>query len=254
MTLSVAVITKNEETNIADCLESVAWADEIILVDSGSTDETLAIAKRFTSKIYNVPFVDFSAQKNAALERATGDWIFFIDADERVPRELADEIVEIAKHKKGDCAYRVKRTTYFFGKRLHFSATQNDAPTRFFPRSKATFKQPVHEEVATNLPLRQLKNPLIHFSTKDLAHYQAKVRQYVPLEIQILRQKGKEANVLDLFLRPAGKFCYLYFFRLGILDGLTGLQFAALSTYYCFVKYWKYIYPAPNPSQEVFAQ
>ncbi len=239
MTISGVVITKNEEGNIGDCLQSLSWTDEIILVDSGSTDATLSIAKKFTPKTYQVPFIDFASQKNAALERTTGDWVFFLDADERVPEELAEEIRKTVEGGKKDSVYAVKRATYFFGKRLRFSAAQKDAPIRLFPRGKARFEQPVHEQVITSLTIRRLKNSLTHFSTRDFAHYQAKVQQYVPLELQVLRQKGKDANLLDLMVRPPAKFAYLYFWSLGFLDGWTGLQFAALSAYYCFVKYRK---------------
>ena len=251
MTVTAALITKNEEENIESCLESIRWADEIVMIDSGSTDRTVEKAKLMSVRIYEISFRDFASQKNAALERATGEWVFFIDADERVPRELADEITDIIKCTNGNCAYRVKRSTYFFGKRLRFSATQGDAPIRLFPRSEGRFHQPVHEEVVTNLPIRQLKNPLIHFGTKDLSEYEAKVRQYVPLEVQILRQKGKGTNILDLVLRPPARFCYLFFWRLGFLDGWTGLQFAALSGYYCFMKYWNFIFPSADRPREI---
>lgn len=246
MSLSVALITRNEEANIESCLESVRWADEIVIVDSGSSDKTLEKAEAYTSKIYQVPFRDFASQKNEALSRTTADWVFFIDADERVSKELAAAITERA-HAKGPAkAYGVKRKTYFFGKPLRFSGAQDDYPIRLFPRGKASFEQPVHESIVTSLPVEKIRAPIIHYSTRNLRHYFSKVTQYVPLELDVLRRKGRGVFLWDPFVQPVGKFVYLYFFKLGILDGIPGFQYAALSSYYTFVKYWKYCFDENN--------
>ncbi len=240
MKLSVVLITKNEEANIERCLKSVRWADEMIVVDSESTDSTREIASRYTSRILIHPFVNFSSQKNFALSQALGDWIFLIDADEAVTPELASEIREIASSSTPPKIYAVRRTTYFFGKRLRFSGTQNDKPIRLFPRGKASYIQPVHEEIVSDLPLDFLKSPLLHYTTRHWAHYQKKLNDYIPFEMEIMKQQKRNCSLLDLLGRPVARFLHHYFFQLGILDGWTGFVYASLSAYYTWLKYDRY--------------
>ena len=244
MSVSVAVIALNEGKNIEACLESVRWADEIVVVDSGSTDATVEKARRFTGKIDRVPFRDFASQKNEALARATKEWVFFLDADERVPEDLAAEIRRVVSG-PAERAYAVGRVTYFWGKRLRFSGTQEDFPVRLFPRTEACFEQPVHERVVTGLPLTRLKSRLLHFTTRDWPHYRSKLDQYIPLEIETMKQKGRRPCVADLVLRPPAVFVSLYLLRLGLLDGLAGLKYAVLSSYYCFLKYRRFLACCP---------
>ena len=241
MTLSVVIIVLNEESNIEPCLQAVGWADEIVVVDGGSTDRTVERARQFTPKVYKIPFRDFSSQKNEALDRASCDWILFLDADERVTAELASEIQQTLRATDGNAAYAIGRHTYFFGKPLRFSGTREDYPIRLIPRGKAHFEQPVHETVMTPLPVLRLKNKLIHYSTRSPEHYRAKLECYIPLEARTLAEKGRRPRWTDLWLRPAAKFGYLYFWKLGILDGVTGLEYAAFSAYYGFLKY-RYFY------------
>jgi len=240
MSISVVIITLNEEDNIDSCLETVKWADEVIVVDGGSKDRTVEKARRFGAKTYEIPFRDFSSQKNAALEKATGDWIFLVDADERVTSDLAREIQKVVEKGERRQAFALGRKTYFFGKHLRFSATQDDYPIRLWPRGRVHFEQPVHEEAVTDLEKGILKHPLIHYSTRNLEHYRLKLRRYLPLEVRLLNRRRKESSLSDLILRPLGKFAHLYFWRGGILDGLAGLQFALLSSLYVFLKYSRF--------------
>ncbi len=232
--ISACLIVKNEEKHIDACLQSVSWADEIVLVDSGSTDKTIERARNYKASIFDKPFVNYADQKNFALSKAKGDWIFFIDADERVPAELAKEIQEAAAN--GDKAYEVRRHTYFLGHRLRFSGTQDDAPVRLFPRGKAEFRQPVHEELATSLGIARLKNPMIHYTTATLDDYRAKLARYTDLEVEAMQKKGRKGSFIQLVLGPPAKWFQLYILKLGILDGLGGFYFAGLSAYYHFVK------------------
>jgi glycosyltransferase involved in cell wall biosynthesis len=245
MTLSVAIITLNEEKNIEACLETVKWANEIVLVDSGSTDKTLEKARAYTSKIYSHPFKDFSSQKNEAIKHATQDWVFILDADERVTPALAQEINETIQ-KNQLTAYKVKRLTHFFQKPLRHSGTQNDAPIRLFPRGRAHYDQPVHEQIVTDLPVRSLTHYLEHHTTKDRAQYNYKLQQYIPLEIQAMKQNNKKPSWIKMLLQPPAKFIFLYFFKLGFMDGSTGLQFALLSAYYDFLKHQTYLKEAKS--------
>lgn len=247
MTLSAIVLTKNEEPNIGDCLAALSWAAEILVVDSGSTDATCDLARKCGAKIFSNPFKDFASQRNFALQKATGNWVLFIDADERVTPELAAEINAMTQGKprseSGDerCVYAIPRHNCFFGKRLRFSDARGDAPIRLFPRQSAQWTQPVHEKVQTTLPCRWLKNFLLHYSTRDLAHYKQKIRDYVPLELEAMRAKGIRPSVLRMILMPPAKFLHLYLFQLGFLDGLAGFQYAILSAYYALEKHRRYL-------------
>ncbi len=239
MGISAVLITYNEELNIEACLQTVQWADELVIVDSGSIDRTLPRAQRFNAKIFHRPFTNFSEQKNDALSHATQDWVFLIDADERMPSELAREVQKIVAGQNADAVYAVPRETYFFNHRLRFSGTRGDFPIRLFPRDKARFEQPVHEIVVSNLPQKRLRHALYHYSTRDLKHYKEKLQRYIPLELETMARKGRRPAIFDPVLRPLAQFIWLYFFQLGILDGMTGLNFAFLSAYYTFLKYTK---------------
>lgn len=237
--LSVCIITKNEEKNIRECLESARFADEIVIVDSGSTDRTVAIAGEFTSKITFNPFQHFAKQKNKVLSLAQGDWIFLIDADERISPELAAEILKISSQSK-DAVYRVKRRTYFLEKPLRFSGTQGDAPIRLFPRGSASYDQPVHEQIVTKLPVKELKNQLLHMTTRSMEQYSGKLHLYTDLEVKVMKEKGRRITWADQWLAPAAKFFFLYVLKAGILDGLTGFKFAFLSAHYHWIKCKKF--------------
>ncbi len=236
MKLSVVIITKNEEMNIQDALASVVWADEKIVLDSGSTDQTVFLARLEGAQVHEEPFTDFAAQKNKALGLASGDWVLLIDADERITVPLQAEIKACLAQNQ-PAAYAIPRDTFFFGRRLRFSGTREDAPVRLFPRGQARFFQSVHEQVQTDLPVIKLKNKMPHYSTRDREHYQRKLDCYLPLEIKVMREKGRRLGFWDPWLRPLLKFCQLYFFQAGILDGLAGLQYASFSSYYVFLKY-----------------
>ena len=239
MKISVVLITKNEAANIAQCLESVRWADEIIVLDSGSQDQTTEIAKNFTSHIYFHPFGDFASQKNKALSYATGDWVFCIDADEVVTPALAEELKKMAQGPQKK-AYSVHRETYFFRQRLRFSGTQNDYPIRFFPRTEARFYQAVHESIQTELPREHLQAILLHHTTRNFKQYQEKLAQYIPLEIESMTLQGRSKSFLRAVFFPCFVFMKLYFLQGGILDGRAGFIFALLSAYYTGVKHFRY--------------
>jgi len=240
--LSAIVLTLNEESNIRDCLLTLSWADEVIVVDGGSTDQTISIAEEHGAKIYTNPFQNFSAQRNFSLEKATGDWVFFVDADERIPLELADEIQSLLKSNLNPCVFSIPRKTSFFKKRLRYSGTQGDYQTRLFPREAVQWHQPVHEKIKTELPIQRLKHSMLHHGTSDLEHYKQKLACYIPLEIKTMQEQGKGRHFFNLLLRPPAKFFYLYIWKLGLLDGLAGLQYAVLSSYYDFLKHKGYIF------------
>lgn len=229
------MITRDEEINIQDALASVSWADEKIVVDSGSVDQTVFLARLQGAVVYEETFTDFAVQKNKALGLASKDWILLIDADERITGALQQEILSCMG--QAPAAYAIPRETFFFGKRLRFSGTPGDAPVRLFPRGQAHFFQSVHEQVRTELPVRKLKNKMPHFSTRDRAHYQRKLDCYLPLEIKVMREKGRKVTASDVWLRPVIKFIQIYLIQGGVLDGWAGWEYARLSAYYVFLKY-----------------
>ncbi len=235
MKLSAVVITYNEEKRIEDCLRSVSFADEIVVVDSYSSDRTKELATKFPVRFFERAFDHYANQKNYALSQANGNWILLVDADERVPEDLAAEVRSIATT-AAERAYAIKRETYFFGKRLRFSGTRDDWPVRLFPKDALHFEQPVHEKVVTELPVSKLKHVMLHYTTRDWAHYKQKLPQYIRLEVETMRRKGGKISWFDLCFRPAARFIRLYFFMLGFLDALGGLQFASCSAYYEYLK------------------
>jgi glycosyltransferase involved in cell wall biosynthesis len=238
--LSAIVLTKNEEANIPDCLSALAWADEVLVVDSGSADMTRALAEKYGARVVEHAFADFASQRNFAMSEAKGDWVLFIDADERVTSELSDEIRRVLTDSEVPRVYAIPRRTFFFGKPLRFSDARGDAPIRLFPRAGVRWDQPVHEMISTTLPRVKLNHFILHYSTRDLAHYKQKVMEYVPLELETMRQKGVRPGFLKVLFRPPVTFLYLYFWKRGILDGIAGFQYAILSAYYTLVKHWRY--------------
>ena len=167
-----------------------------------------------------------------------GDWVLFIDADERVTPGLAAEIQQVIRESL--CVYAIPFHTYFFGKRLRFGDAYGEEHVRLIPRLKAIWLQPVHERIVTDLSCCRLKNPIIHYTTRDLAHYMTKVESYVPREISVMKEKNLRPSLLKASVVPLARFFQIYFIKLGILDGIAGFQYAILSTYYTFLKQWRY--------------
>ena len=237
MKLSVIVITLNEEKNIEACLESLSWADEVIVVDGGSNDSTCSLAKKLGVDVVYRDFDNFSAQRNFAMSKTSNDWVFFVDADERPSKELIKEIKNLfSADTLKPCVYGIPRRTYFLGKRLRFSDTRNDAPDRLFPRSEVEWMQSVHEKIIANLPHKVLTNYLHHYSTRDFSHYKEKLKCYIPYELEIMKEKNRGKYWWNCFFFPPAKFIYLYFLKLGILDGTQGFLYAMLSAYYVYLK------------------
>ncbi len=238
MSLSAIIITKNEEQNIRECLEALQFADEIVLVDSGSSDRTVEFAKQCGAKVHARAFDDFSAQKNFALAHAKNEWILSVDADERVSPELAQEVLRSATV-AGPAAYRIPRQTYFLKKRFRFSGTQSDKPVRLFKKNTARFEQPIHEYVAVNGLTGELKNPLLHFTTPSVERERQKIEFYTDIEAQFMKDKSVPSSKILAFAKTCGIFAYHYFWKWGFLDGREGFLFAYFSALYTRRKHQK---------------
>lgn len=240
MMLSVIIISKNEASNMRDCMESVSWADEIVLVDSGSEDETVAIARSLGAKVYlHADWPGFGPQKNRALGYATGDWVLSIDADERVTDDLRCEIELVLKNPDSD-GYYCPRLSQFCGKFIHHSGWYPDYVLRLFRRNAGRFSGSlVHEIVRLDGKTAKLKNPLLHYSYLNQGDVERKVEQYSSAAARQMHEAGKRAGLLSAILRGGWAFFRTYLLRLGMLDGLAGFQIARMNARTTYLKYRK---------------
>ena len=238
--ISGLIITFNEEKNIQEILDDFSICDEIIVVDSFSSDQTVAIAEQNPKvKIIQHVFEDFTKQRNVALDAAANDWVLFLDGDERITPQLRQEmILELDKADKKD-AYYFYRKFYFAGKPISFSGTQTDKNFRLFRKSKCRYvaDKKVHETLAVNGSIGVFNNKLLHFSVSDYDSYKDKMIHYGELKGQELFNKGKKFSVFTQYLKSAFKFFKTYFLRLGFLDGNEGLQLSVLQTLSVFETY-----------------
>ncbi|MFC6269218.1 glycosyltransferase family 2 protein [Frigoriflavimonas asaccharolytica] len=233
--ISGLIITYNEEKNIREVLECFHFCDEIIIIDSYSTDKTLEIASAFSNvKIIKNKFEDFTKQRNLALENASNDWILFLDGDERItPKLEAEIIVELNKDDKKD-AYYFYRKSFFEGKALHFSGTRNDKNFRLFRKSKASYiaEKKVHETLLVNGEIGFLENKLLHYSIENHQSYKKKMLEYGRLKGVELFEKGKKYNLFTHYWKTFFKFFKSYILQLGILDGKNGFYFCKMQAEY----------------------
>lgn len=239
--LTVIVITHNEELNISDCLESVKWANEIVVVDSNSSDNTIGLAKIYTTKVFTKEWKGYSEAKNFAIEQATNKWILSLDADERVTPELSEEINLILRNPGNKYnAYEVGRRAYFLGKWIRHCGWYPGYVVRLFMRQEGKYNgSRVHEKLEVKGNIGRLKNDLIHFTDRDLNHYFSKYNNYTSLAAQGLFEKSRKFRNTDIVLRPVFTFLKMFFLRLGFLDGIHGFVLCFLSASYVFTKYAK---------------
>lgn len=239
--LSVIIITKNEEKNIERCLDSIKnLANEIILVDSGSTDQTLNIAKEYTDKIFFRQWDDdFSAQKNYALSKTSNDWILSIDADEEISKELAEEINNFLNSKEKYSGIYLPRKNIIFGKWLKYGDSGPDYQLKLFKKG-SYFKRPVHEMVIIDGASDFFKHPIIHHHYKNIKEFIERTKKYTNLEVTILSKDKKNGSFLAILIYPPAKFLKVYFYKKGFLDGWHGFIYAVLLAYYSFLKRFKF--------------
>lgn len=240
-TLTVITLTLNEEKNIVPCLETVRWADEILVIDSGSTDATLALARTFTRRVFTITWEGYGAARNFALGQAAGDWILWLDADERVTPELADEIREILRaNPEGVNGYEIARRAYFLGRWIRHCGWYPGRVTRLFRKGKGRFNETrVHEHLHVEGRTLQTRHDLLHLTDPDLQHYLYKFNRYTSLAAEDMVAAGRRFSFADLLFRPPFQFVKMYVLRGGFLDGLEGLILSVLSSAYVFTKYAK---------------
>ncbi|NND63739.1 MAG: glycosyltransferase family 2 protein [Flavobacteriaceae bacterium] len=236
-TLSVIVPTFNEENYIEAALRSVQFADEIIVIDSFSSDKTPEIAKKYASVFLERKFDNFSSQKNYALEHATCDWVLFLDADERITYPLQLEIKEAMTGDK-HAGFKLNFPHFFMNRFLYHHS--NDV-LRLVKRDGTQYTGLVHEKLQVEGSIGQLKNPVLHFTYKGLEHYIKKKESYAWFQAEQLQKKGKKASLFLMFLKPSYRFFSSYILKGGFRDGIPGLTVAAINSYGVFSRYAKLI-------------
>jgi len=229
---SVVIITKNEERNISDAINSALFADEVVLVDSGSSDLTCVIAKKLGVKVIHQKWLGFGSQKNYAVSAAKNDWVFVLDADERITTDLRIEILQILQ-KPEFKAYSVARLNHFFGKEIKYCGLYPDYSIRLFNRKSGRFNEVnVHESFQTKEPTSTLQSPMLHLAYENVREFRTKQKKYASLST-------KKPNLLRAIISPIYTFIKIYILRLGFLEGWRGLVIAFIYAEYSFLKYTK---------------
>ncbi len=239
--ISVCIITFNEEENIRDCLESVKWVEEIVVVDSLSQDNTVAICREYTDKVFQKEWQGHVKQKNYALDHATNEWVLCIDADERISPELKEEIESCLSEDAKSCdGYIFPRHSYYLGRWINHGGWYPDYKLRLFKKSKGKWggKDP-HDKVILHGATIRLKAELLHFVYKNLSHQLQTVDNFSTITAGVLESEKEKFSLLKLLFRPPIRFFEMYVIKRGFWDGLPGFIIAVSSSFYIFLKYAK---------------
>ena len=229
--LSVVIITKNEEKHIKNAIQSALFANEIVVLDSGSTDKTCDIAKKLGARVEYQEWLGFGRQKNEAVKLASNDWVFVLDADEQITEQLKDEIINTLNNPASD-GFFIARLNNFFGKNIKTCGLYPDYTIRLFNKNKGAFDDaPVHESVKIQGKVSKLKNHMTHMAYESIEEFIAKQNRYSSLN-------PKKKNIFKALFSPWWTFFKLYFIKRGFLDGKHGFIIAVLYSQYTF---WKYI-------------
>jgi glycosyltransferase involved in cell wall biosynthesis len=241
-TLSIIIITKNEAINILDCINSASFADEVIVIDSGSDDGTIDLVKTTKAKLFTNEWPGYGKQKNRAIETSTGDWIFSLDADERIPEALAKEILT-AILKEEHKVYDVPRTSLYISRFMKHSGWSPDRTKRLFKKDAARFSERmVHESLITTESVGHLKEPVIHYSFRDFETVLNKINHYSSQAAEEMFNAGKQGSLKKALTHGAWAFFRTYIIRAGFLDGKAGLMLSisnAEGVYYRYIKLMK---------------
>lgn len=240
-TISAVLIVKDEADSLRACLDSVTWCDEIVVMDSGSQDDCLKIAAEFTDKIFTeTDWQGFGVQRQRAQAKVSTDWIFMIDADERVTPELKTSIQAVVSENDQGSVYETARLSWVFGRFIRHSGWYPDYVTRLYPTCKGHYgDDKVHEKVYFDdgMQVKQLSGDLLHYTYKDMQHYLLKSANYAAAWADQREARGKRASLLQGIIHGIGCFIKMYLVRAGFLDGRQGFLLALLSAHSTFVKY-----------------
>ena len=238
MSVAAIVPALNEEHNILDCLESLAWADRrVVFIDSRTTDRTAELAQQVGAEVMQHPFENFAQFHNGAMDRVEADWIFFVDADERATPELAEEVRSITDGTREEVAWSVPRHNYIFGRLTLGAGWYPDYQSRLLLRGRVRWERPVHEVIVADGPQGYLKNPLIHYNYDDLPDFIARQEKYTNIDAGILLEQGVRPRFYTPYSQAARHFWWRFVTLRGARDGLHGLRLSLLMAYYEAVKY-----------------
>jgi glycosyltransferase involved in cell wall biosynthesis len=243
MKISATIITLNEEANIVDACTSVSWADEIIVVDSESTDHTRELAKGCGARVVNRAWPGFAEQKQFASEQAAHEWVFSLDADERVSEELKTSIEELRKASETQLAdgYLVPRRSFYQGRWIRSSGWYPDRQLRLFRKSRGRWEgKHIHESLKMNSDARvdRLSGDILHYSVRDAAHHHRMIgERYAPLAARQMFEAGRRTSVIEIAAAAPAAFVRSYFLKAGFRDGLAGLSIASFAAHHAFLKH-----------------
>jgi len=232
--ISGVVLTFNEEKDIKNCLESIKFLDEIIVIDNHSSDTTLEIVKNYTDRIFVKKYDDFSKARNFGLEKAKEEWVLFVDADERVTPQLRQEILKAADQNRY-AGFYLSRKDYFLGKKLNYTEVAKVRLLRLAKKGAGVWERPVHETWNIKGKRGYLKNPLQHYAHPNIPEFINKIKIYSEADAKYRFSKGVRTSILQIVFFPIAKFFKNYFWWLGFLDGWRGLVFSALMAYHSFL-------------------
>ena len=239
MKISATVITLNEERHLAEALESLSWADEVVVLDSGSTDATVEIARRYTDRVLVTEWPGYAAQKNRAAAEASHDWIFSLDADERVTPELAGSIARAREREPDAAGYRVARRAWYVDRWVRHGGWYPDWQVRLYDRRRARFEgEYVHESVRVERP-GTLEGDLLHYTVESLADHHRRLDRYTTLAAEALAARGRRFSPVRALVEPPLAFLKTYALRQGFRDGTAGLAIAGFAAYYVFLRQMK---------------
>jgi len=249
--LSVVVVTKNEERNIRDCLNTARWADEIVIVDAYSTDLTAEIAKEFTDKIYQRSWEGFGIQKNFAMQKATCPWVFILDSDERIPEELRDEIRGVITSAPPSVAgYLVARKNYYYGHWIQAGGAYPDYQLRLLRNGLGSLDNAEpHNKMVLKGDQGVLGSPLIHLTSPTVGDHLRKMPNFSRLAAQEKYKTKKTVGWYDLFFPPLATFLKMFFSKGAWKEGIAGLVYSGFASLYTFLKYarlWEMLHAKPG--------
>ncbi len=237
--VSVVIVTKNEEQNIRNALESVKEFSEIVVIDSFSSDRTVDICKQYTENVHVEEWMGYASQKQKGIDKASLPWVLILDADERITQELKSEIVN-ALDDNNYSGFYIPRKNFFIDRWIRHGGWWPDYILRLFRKDKAFIEaREVHEKVIVHGRTRHLKNPIEHYTSRNLSDFIKKLENYSTLSAKEMQRKDVRPGILSFIINPFFTFSKMFFFRLGFLDGRYGLILAFLYSYYTFLKYAK---------------
>jgi glycosyltransferase involved in cell wall biosynthesis len=237
--VSAVIITKNEEENLKDCLDSLQWVDEIVVIDSYSDDNTIEIAKRYTNQVYKNEWSGYAQQRNYGANIASHNWIISIDADERISEELANEIRETLSNPKY-VAYNIPMQNYVFNRWMKHSGLGKQYHIRLYNKTLCKWDSLIHEDIETNGEVGKLNHKMLHLAYKNVSELMYKIDKYTDLEAEKLVASKKNPSLIKFILYPPVIFIYKYFYQQGFRDGVAGFAWAISLFYYHNVKFIKY--------------